>query len=460
MPTHLPYITVISGCAIATVDPAGTELDRGHVVVEGSRIAAVGPGVAPKAWASRADRIIDGVGMLATPGLVNTHHHLYQWITRGYAQDATLFGWLTDLYPVWAGIDEETTEAAAAANLGWMAMSGCTLTTDHHYVFPSAGGDVLGATIAGAKTIGLRFHPTRGSMDLGESAGGLPPDSVVETTEQALIASEAAINKWHDPSPGSMLQIALAPCSPFSVTGELMVGAAELARRHDARLHTHLCETLDEEAFCLEKFGRRPVDYIEDLGWLGPDVWFAHSVWPSPADIAKFAATGTSVAHCPTSNARLGSGIAPIADMLAAGVSVGLGVDGSASNESGRLDEELHQALLVARLRGGSTSMSARQVLSMATMGGATVLGRQQDLGSLEVGKLADIALWRVDTIAGADIEDPVATLVFGTRSPLELLLVGGAPIVESGLLVNADADTLGRASAAAARKLARRAGR
>ena len=229
------------------------------------------------------------------------------------------------------------------------------------------------------------------------------------------------------------MQIALAPCSPFSVTGELMVGAAELARKHGARLHTHLCETMDEEAFCLEKFGRRPVDYIEDLGWLGPDVWFAHSVWPSPADIAKFAATGTSVAHCPTSNARLGSGIAPVADMLAAGVSVGLGVDGSASNESGRLDDELHQALLVARLRGGSTSMSARQVLSMATIGGAAVLGRQNDLGSLEVGKLADIALWRVDTIAGADIADPVATLVFGTRSPLELVLVGGSPVVESG---------------------------
>ena len=453
-------VTVISDCAVATVDGSGTEHASGHVVVQGTRIVAVGGGPAPEPWASTADRRIDGRGLLATPGLVNTHHHLYQWITRGYSQDATLFGWLTDLYPVWAGIDEETTQAAAAANLGWMAMSGCTLTTDHHYVFPKAGGDVLGATIAGARTIGLRFHPTRGSMDLGQSSGGLPPDSVVESTEAALIASEEAINRWHDPSPESSLQIALAPCSPFSVTGELMVGAAELARKHGARLHTHLCETMDEEEFCLAKFGRRPVDYIEDLGWLGPDVWFAHSVWPSPADIAKFAATGTSVAHCPTSNARLGSGIAPIADMLAAGVSVGLGVDGSASNESGRLDEELHQALLVARLRSGSTSMSARQVLSMATIGGAKVLGRQNDLGSLEVGKLADIALWRVDTIAGADIADPVATLVFGTRSPLELLMVGGTPIVEAGALTNADAEELGRASGAAARKLAAKAGR
>ncbi|QNK80535.1 8-oxoguanine deaminase [Nakamurella sp. PAMC28650] len=455
-----PVVTVVSGCAIATVDPAGTEYPFGHLVIEGTRIAAVGAGAVPAGWLDRQDRRIDGRGLLATPGLVNTHHHLYQWITRGYAQDATLFGWLNDLYPVWAGIDEDTTEAAAAANLGWLAMSGCTLTTDHHYVFPKAGGDVLGATIAGARRIGLRFHPTRGSMDLGRSSGGLPPDSVVEATEDALIASEEAINRWHDPSPDSALQIALAPCSPFSVTAELMTGAAALARRHGVRLHTHLCETMDEEAFCLEKFGRRPVDYIEDLGWLGPDVWFAHSVWPSPADIAKFAATGTSVAHCPTSNARLGSGIAPIADMLAAGVTVGLGVDGAASNESGRLDEELHQALLVARLRSGSTSMSARQVLSMATIGGATVLGRQDDLGSLEVGKLADVALWRVDTIGGGDIADPVAALVLGSRSPLELLTVGGAPVVESGELVNADAGTLGRASSAAARKLAAAAGR
>lgn len=453
-------ITIVANCAIATVDASGTEFASGHVVVDGIRIAAVGAGPAPTDWISRAGRTIDGRGLLATPGLVNTHHHLYQWITRGYAQDATLFGWLTDLYPVWAGIDEDTTQAAAAANLGWMAMSGCTLTTDHHYIFPKSGGDVLGATIAGAQSIGLRFHPTRGSMDLGRSSGGLPPDVVVETTDEALSASEEAISRWHDPSADSALQIALAPCSPFSVTAELMTGAAELARRHGVRLHTHLCETMDEEAFCLEKFGRRPVDYIEDLGWLGPDVWFAHSVWPSPADIAKFAATGTSVAHCPMSNARLGSGIAPVADMLAAGVSVGLGVDGSASNESGRLDDELHQALLVARLRSGSTSMSARQVLSMATMGGAAVLGRQAELGSLEVGKLADVALWRIDTIAGADIADPVAALVFGTRSPLELLLVGGRPIVQSGQLVNADAEALGRASAAAAATLARRAGR
>jgi len=453
-----PSVTVISGCAIATVDAQANEYLTGHLVVEGGRIVAVGAGPADPSWRDRADRWVDGAGLIATPGFVNTHHHLYQWITRGYAQDETLFGWLTSLYPVWAGIDEDTVEAAAAANLGWMALSGTTLTTDHHYVFPRAGGDVLGATIEGARTIGLRFHPTRGSMDLGTSSGGLPPESVVQATDVALAATEAAIVRWHDPSPDSMLQIAVAPCSPFSVTKDLMTGAAEIARAHGARMHTHLCETLDEESFCLEKYGRKPGEYVEDLGWLGPDVWFAHVVWPTPQDIARFAATGTAVAHCPTSNARLGSGIAPVADMLAAGVPVGLGVDGSASNESGRMDEELHQALLVARLRGGSTSMSARQVLSMATMGGARVLGRQQDLGSLEVGKLADIALWRVDGVSGIDITDPVCALVFGTRSPLELLLVGGDPVVEHEQLVRADIGDLAARSGAASAVLAKRA--
>jgi cytosine/adenosine deaminase-related metal-dependent hydrolase len=455
-----PSVTVISGCAIATVDPQGTEHRTGHLVVEGSRIIAVGDGPADPSWRERAAAWIDGTGMLATPGLVNTHHHLYQWITRGYAQDETLFGWLTSLYPVWAGIDEETVEASASANLGWMALSGTTLTTDHHYVFPENGGDVLGATIAGAQKIGLRFHPTRGSMDLGTASGGLPPESVVESTDVALAATEAALARWHDPSSESMLQIAVAPCSPFSVTRELMTGAAGIARAHGARLHTHLCETLDEEEFCLQKYGRKPGEYVEDLGWLGPDVWFAHVVWPTTEDIARFAATGTAVAHCPTSNARLGSGIAPVADMLQAGVPIGLGVDGSASNESGRMDDELHQALLVARLRGGSTSMSARQVLAMATMGGARVLGRENDLGSLEVGKLADIALWRVDGIGAADISDPLCALVFGMRAPLELLLVGGNPIVKQEQLVNADAHDLARRSAAASATLAKRAGR
>ncbi|MEP6981782.1 MAG: 8-oxoguanine deaminase, partial [Nakamurella sp.] len=365
-------------------------------------------------------------------------------------------GWLTTLYPVWERLDEEAVHAASAANLGWLSLSGCTMTTDHHYVFPRGGGDLLAAEIKGARDVGIRFHPTRGSMDLGRSAGGLPPDSVVEDTETALLATELAIITWHDPSPDAMLQIGVAPCSPFSVTRELMTGAAELARRHSVRLHTHLCETLDENDFCESTFGRTPVGYMADLDWLGPDVWFAHCVWPSERDIATFAATGTSVAHCPTSNGRLGSGIAPIADMLAAGVQVGLGVDGAASNESGWLAEEPHQAMLLARLRGGPEALTARQALRMATLGGAQVLGRSTDLGSLEAGKLADVAVWRIDGLGSVDIADPVCALVFGSRQPLRLLLVNGVPVVEDDTLRRVDAEALARRSGAASRRLAR----
>lgn len=453
-------LLVIHGGALATVDGAGTEHPDGHVVVRDKRIVALGAGPAAAHWIRAADRLVDARGTLVTPGFVNTHHHLYQWITRGYAQDSTLFDWLTSLYPVWAGLDEEAVRAAAAANLGWLSLSGCTLTTDHHYVFPKAGGDLLAAEIAGAREIGIRFHPTRGSMDLGRSAGGLPPDSVVEDTESALLATESAITRWHDPAADSMLQIGVAPCSPFSVTRELMVGAAELARRHGVRLHTHLAETLDEDDFCRQAFGRSPGEYMEDLGWLGPDVWFAHCVHPSPADIARFAATGTSVAHCPTSNGRLGSGIAPIADMLAAGVQVGLGVDGAASNESGRLAEEAHQAMLIARFRGGPTALTARDALRLATFGGAQVLGRGNDLGSLEVGKLADIAVWRVDGLGAVDIADPVCALIFASQLPLELLLVNGSPVVERDVLLTADVRSLAGRSGSAARLLAERAGR
>ncbi len=452
-------VLVIQGCSIATVDAAGTEHGSGHLVVRGNRIAAVGAGPAPAEWVGRATRIIDARGALATPGFVNTHHHLYQWITRGYAQDAGLFGWLTTLYPIWARLDEEAVHAAAAANLGWLSLSGCTLSTDHQYVFPRDGGDLLAAEIRGAKDIGIRFHPTRGSMDLGNSAGGLPPDSVVEDTESALLATELAIKTWHDPKPDSMLQIGVSPCSPFSVTRQLMTGAAELARRLGVRMHTHLAETLDENDFCLATLGRTPVDYMADLGWLGPDVWFAHCVWPSAKDITTFASTGTSVAHCPTSNGRLGSGIAPIADMLAAGVQVGLGVDGAASNESGWLGEEPHQAMLFARLRGGPEALSARQALRLATFGGAQVLGRAADLGSLEVGKLADIALWQLDGLGAVDIADPLCALIFGSHHPLKLLLVNGSPVVENDALITADADTLARRSGAAARRLAALAG-
>jgi cytosine/adenosine deaminase-related metal-dependent hydrolase len=447
-------VMIVENGYLATVDSDGTEYASGHLVVEGNRIVAVGAGAAPAPWSARATRTVDASGCLLTPGLVNTHHHLYQWLTRGLAQDATLFQWLTTLYPIWAGIDAESVQAAAAADLGWMALSGCTLSTDHGYVHPHGGGDVLEAEIRGAQQIGLRFHPTRGSMNLGRSQGGLPPDSVVEDHDEILRASDAAIDRWHDPAGDAMLQIALAPCSPFSVTGQLMRESAELARRRGVRLHTHLAETVDEEQYCLDTFGLRPVDYAESLGWLGDDVWLAHCVHLSDGDIAAFARTGTGTAHCPTSNGRLGSGIAPVRALLDAGAPVGLGIDGAASNEAGTMIEEMHQALLFARLRHGPTALTARECLRLATSGGARLLGRDRDVGSLEVGKLADLALWRVDGLGAAGIADPVCALVFGNHTPLEWLVVNGRVVVDDGHLVTADVDTLARAARAAARRV------
>ena len=371
------------------------------------------------------------------------------------AADATLFQWLTELYPVWARMDADMVAAAAAAGLAWLARSGCTATMDHHYVFPRAGGDVLGATIAAARDVGLRFHPTRGSMDLGASAGGLPPDEVVERRDEILAATQSAIDEFHDSSAGSMLRMGVAPCSPFSVTGELMTEAAGLARRSGVRLHTHLAETADEDAYCTERFGCTPVEYVDSLGWLGPDVWLAHAVHLDDAAITRLAATATGVAHCPSSNARLGAGICRSPELLVAGVPVGLGVDGSASNEASSLIGEVRQAALVARAAGGPQAMSVRQALEMATLGGARVLGRETDFGSLEPGKLADVALWRLDTLAHAGIADPVAALVLGAPPPLELLLVNGAPVVERDRLVTVDEEQLAAAASATCRKLA-----
>ncbi|MFY1631704.1 8-oxoguanine deaminase [Solwaraspora sp. WMMB335] len=449
---------VITGAAIATVDAAGTEHRDGHLVVgDDGRIAAVGTGAVPaglldELTAGRRTEIrrVDGSGCLVTPGLVNTHHHLYQWATRGLAQQDNLFGWLTTLYPVWSGLDEDTVHAAAAANLGWLALSGCTTSTDHHYVFPRDGGDVFAAEIAAATRIGLRFHPCRGSMDLGRSAGGLPPDSTVEDTDAALAATEAAIDRWHDPAPESMLRVAVAPCSPFSVTPRLMREAAELARRRDVRLHTHLAETVEEQEYCQASHGCTPVQYAEGLGWLGDDVWLAHGVHLDDAAVARLGATGTGVAHCPSSNARLGAGTARVTDLLAAGVPVGLGVDGAASQEAGHLGAELRQSLYAARLRAGPGALTARDALALGTIGGARCLGRAGDLGSLEPGKLADVALWRVDGLGHAGIDDPVAALVLGPPAPVELLLVGGRPVVERGELRTADAAELARRAARA----------
>ena len=463
---------VIENCAIATMDGAryddtGTEYRAGHVVVTGGRITAVGEGPAPSARDGALR--IDGTGCLATPGLINTHHHLYQWLTQGRAQQSVLFDWLTELYPVWARIDSAQVHAAATAGLAWLAMSGCSTSSDHHYVFPPGARDALQAEIAAAAGVGLRFHPCRGSMDLGRSAGGLPPDEIVEDPDDALAATAEAVRRFHDPSPGAMVQVAVAPCSPFTVSARLMREMAELARGLGVRMHTHLAETREEDAYCRQTLGRTPAEYADELGWLGRDVWLAHCVHLDEPAVKRLAVTGTSVAHCPTSNARLGSGIAPVRQLLRAGAPVGLGVDGSASSEGTTLAGELHQALLAARLRDehGPAALTARQALWIGTRGGASCLGRADEIGALRPGMLADIALWRVDTLAhdpiahgvtadgvSADGPDPVAALVFGPPAPLELLLVGGTAVVERGELRTADAAAAAREVRAARRRL------
>ncbi|MGW7004100.1 8-oxoguanine deaminase [Streptomyces sp. NPDC054933] len=450
---------VIENCSIATVDPSDTEYASGHVVIAGNRIESVGAGPAP-AGLENVVRRVDADGHLLTPGLVNTHHHFYQWITRGLAQDCNLFDWLVTLYPTWARIDEQMVYAAAQGSLAALALSGVTTAMDHHYVFPRGAGDLLGAEIRAAAEMGVRFSPTRGSMDRGASDGGLPPDFAVETTQAALAATEEAIDRWHDPSFDSMLRIGVAPCSPFSVSTELLREAAVLARAKGVRLHTHGSETVEEEKFCHELFGMGPTDYLESTGWLGEDVWMAHCVHMNDSDIAKFAETGTGVAHCPSSNARLGAGIARVPDMLAAGVPVGLGVDGTASNESGELGTELRNALLINRLGGHrEKALNARQALRLGTMGGARVLGREQEIGSIEPGKLADLALWKLDGVLHASIADPVAALVFGAAAPLTLLLTNGKPVVEHSHLVTVDEDAIARSTRAEARRLAEIAG-
>jgi cytosine/adenosine deaminase-related metal-dependent hydrolase len=469
---------VIENCAIAAMDGSshqstGSEYRSGHIVVTDGRITAVGEGTSGHSGATA----VDGTGCLATPGLINTHHHLYQWLTQGRAQQSVLFDWLTELYPLWARIDAEQVHAAAAAGLATLALSGCSTSTDHHYIFPRSRPGALEAGIAAAADIGIRFHPCRGSMDLGRSSGGLPPDDIVEDTDTALAATEDAIRRFHDPSPGAMVRIAVAPCSPFSVTPRLMREAAALARRTGVRLHTHLAETEDEDAYCRQSTGKTPAEYAEDLGWLGEDVWLAHGVHLDEPAIERLAATGTSVAHCPSSNARLAAGIAPVRQLLASqvpgtrtstrastgastGAGVGLGVDGPASGEGATVAGEMRQALLVARLKDGPAALSARQALWLGTRGGARCLGREDEIGALRPGMLADIALWRLDTLAHdasayGDAEgDPVAALVLGPQAPLDLLLIDGKPVVENGELRTADITAITRDVRAARRTL------
>jgi cytosine/adenosine deaminase-related metal-dependent hydrolase len=436
-------VILLDGChTVVTMDAAGSELADASILIDDGVISWVGTGQAP---VREQPDVVDGDGLVAIPGLINTHHHLYQTLTRVRAQQGGLFDWLRELYPIWAAIDADWERTAAEVGLAELAMSGCSTTTDHHYVFPSGVVGLLEAEIEAAAQLGLRFHPCRGSMDLGQARGGLPPDRVVEDIDTILAATDSAIQRFHDPAPGSMLRIAVGPCSPFSVSPQLMRDSAALARKRQVRLHTHIAETLDEEAYCLKTFNRRPVELLDDLDFLGPDVWLAHCVHLGSADIQRIADTGTGVAWCPTSNMRLGSGFAPAREMIDARVAVGLAVDGSASNDSGNLLAEVRQALLTTRARKGAAAMTAREALRVATRGGAGCLGRD-DIGSIEVGKRADIALFAVDDLSHRGAEaDPVAALVFCNPGPVKHLFVEGKPVVRDGQLVNHLADSASR---------------
>jgi cytosine/adenosine deaminase-related metal-dependent hydrolase len=437
------------------VTGTGQELEGGWVHVDGGKILQVGSGAAPA-----ADSVIDEPGCVAMPGLVNAHDHMYQWATRGYEPDGTLFEWLRALYPVWARMDAEGVRAAARAAMARLLLSGCTLSTDHHYVFPSGRPGIFEALVDVARELGLRFQPCRGSMSLGESKGGLPPDSVVEDEDAILAHTEEMIGRYHDPSPGSMCRVVVAPCSPFSVTPQLMRDSAELARRRGVRLHTHLAETLDEERFCVERFGRRPLELMEDFGWTGDDVWYAHGIHLNDAEVERVAEAGTGVAHCPSSNMRLGAGACRVGDLLRAGARVGLGVDGSASNEDANLAMEAHQALLVARMRAAmegrndaARALEARAAWRLATVGGAECLGRD-DCGTLEPGKCADVAFFAVDDLAHAGIEDLVAGLALAPPARAHTVVVNGRVVVREGRLLTAEESEVARDIAAASARL------
>jgi cytosine/adenosine deaminase-related metal-dependent hydrolase len=435
---------ILRNAYVVVMDDAGTEHEDGWIQIEEGRVSGVGVGEPP----GPAE---DLGGAVVTPGLVNTHHHLYQTLTRARAQQATLFEWLRELYPVWAGIDDEAEYAAARTGLAELALSGCTTVFDHHYVFPRGRSGLVEAEVRAAQELGLRIVASRGSMDLGESDGGLPPDSLVEELDDVLADTErlAALADGD-----GRVQIAVAPCSPFSVTGRLMEESAELARRHGLALHTHLAETAEEEEYCRELYGCRPVEYLERLGWLAEDVWCAHCVHLDDHDVATFAATGTGVAHCPSSNLRLGAGLAPVRALRDAGVRVGLGVDGSASNERSDLFLEVKQALLVARGRDGPAALTVREALELGTRGGAALL-RRDDLGSLEPGKRADLAVWRTDGLELGGAGDPVAGLVLSAPHRVDRLYVGGEEVVRDGRLVRADEEEIAREHRIQARRLA-----
>jgi len=430
----MPTLLLKNADLLVTMDGSRRRIANGGLFVRDNVIEQVGPTAELPA---SADRVIDARGMVVLPGLVNTHHHLYQTLTRCLAQDDGLFGWLRTLYPIWARMNAEAVYVSAKVGLAELLLSGCTTSSDHLYLYPN--GSRIDDEIRAAEEIGIRFHATRGSMSLGESKGGLPPDSVVEEENAILRDCQRSVETFHQGKRYGMVRVALAPCSPFSVTPDLMRESAAMARAYGVRLHTHLAETLDEEQFCLETFGHRPVAYVESLGWTGDDVWHAHCVHMSDAEITLFARTGTGVAHCPSSNMRLASGIAPVVAWRQSGVRVGLGVDGSASNDSSHMLAEARQAMLLQRVKGDATVMSAEQALELATLGGASVLGRD-DIGALAPGMAADFIGYRLERLdfAGA-LHDPLASLVFCTPVNVDLSVVNGRVRVQDGQIVDID---------------------
>ena len=422
---------------LVTMDAARREIPGGGVFIRDGVIEAVGPS---DQLPSEADQVISLAGTVALPGLVNTHHHMYQSLTRAIpgAQDAELFGWLRRLYPIWAGLTPEMIRISTLTAMAELILSGCTTSSDHLYLYPN--GSRLDDSIEAAATIGMRFHAARGSMSVGESQGGLPPDRLVENEAAILKDTQRLIETWHDPKRHAMQRIVVAPCSPFSVSRELMRDAAELARSYGVSLHTHLAENDNDVAYSREKFGMTPAEYAESLGWVGHDVWHAHCVKLDAPGIALFARSGTGVAHCPCSNMRLASGIAPIPAMRAAGVNVGLGVDGCASNDAAHLLGEARQAMLLARVGHGPAAMSARQALELATLGGAKVLNRD-DIGALAPGMSADLVAFATGglDLAGAAVHDPVAALVFCTPQTVRHSIINGKPVVTDGHLLPLD---------------------
>lgn len=447
-------LVVRDALLMATMDDERREVPGGWLAASGGFITAVGDGTTgPPA----ADLTISADGCLVTPGFVNTHHHMFQNLTRAWTPmtSAPLFGWLQSLYPRWAHIQEEDAYLAAWIGLAELALGGCTTSTDHHYLHPRGAGDLLTATITAAREVGLRFHPTHGSMSLSEKDGGLPPDSVVMDEDDILAESQRLVGLHHDPSPGAMVRIALAPCSPFTVSNELMVRTAELAEQLDVRLHTHLAENAEDDEFCLARYGCRPVDQFADAGWLTARTWVAHCVRPNPEEVVRLGAAGVGVAHCPSSNLILSSGIAPITAMLRAGVPVGLGCDGSSSADAASLWQEARLAMLLGKLSSGADAMGARAALELATRGGAACLGRQGELGQLSPGAVADLVVWRLEgpSFAGA-LADPIEALLRCGPTAAWHTVVNGELVVEGGRLVSDQLDDRLRRHRAAAQRI------